>query len=600
MILSALCNYYDLLVKDGYEIPLMGYSKEKIYFEFVINENAELVAIVPLEQIKKVGKKEYSVPKIMTVPQSVVKTSGKKSNFLYENAEYAIGFTNSEKEKDIKDAQKKFKLFKELHHQYLDNCTSTRAQIFLKFIDGYQYEKYEELIKPYSDKLAKGLIVFRVDGKYLHEDEEILNIWESSSSTDSVFMQCAITGKKARIAKVHPKIKGVKGTKTSGASIVSFNATAFESYTPISSQGLNAPISETVAFKYTTVLNYMLSNDHQNISISDTTIVFWAESSNPIYQDVISLFLNPDSENKEDGEVRDVNKEKIIHSFFTAIKEGKMIDFEELQLNPYTKTYILGLSPNAARISIRFFYVNTFEFFVNKLVEHYQDMRIEKQYKNDFDSIPILKILSEVKKPESKKDSNPLLEGSLIRAIINGSMYPRLLYNLIINRIRCDHDNENVKQLNYTRVSIIKAYLNRFARFYNKKDLKEVLTVSLNEQTTQVPYLLGRLFAVLEKAQKDANPNIEATIKDRYFASACATPASVFPVLLKLAQNHISKADFGIVSDRRISEILDKMEGTEFPSYLSLEEQGTFVIGYYHQVNAFYKKQEKENKEGNK
>ncbi|MGI6769187.1 MAG: type I-C CRISPR-associated protein Cas8c/Csd1 [Bacilli bacterium] len=595
MIISALCNYYDILVKGGYDIPLMGFSKEKIYFEFVINKNSELVAIIPLEQIKKVGKKEYNVPTIMTVPQSVIKANAKKSNFLYEKADYVIGLCNSDKEKDIKNALEKLKIFKDLHHSYLDDSQSERAKIFLNFIDNYHYDKYNDLINPYSDKLLKGLIVFRVDGKYLHEDEEILECWEKNREEQGKVMQCAITGKKLSIARLHPKIKGVRDAQSSGASIVSFNATAFESYTSASSQGLNAPISESVAFKYTTALNYMLSNDQQKINISDTTIVFWAESVNTVYQDIINLFFNPPTEIKKEGEIRDVKTEKEIHGFFNAVKEGTIVDYESLKINPNTKTYILGLSPNVSRISIRFFYANTFKFFINKLSEHYQDMMIEKQFNYEFDSIPIWKILNEVKKPESKKDSNPLLSGSLMRAIINGTMYPRLLFNLIMNRIRCDRDKENVRQINYTRVSIIKAYLNRLNRFYNNKELKEVLTVSLNEQTTQMPYLLGRLFAVLEKAQKDANPNIEATIKDRYFASACATPASVFPVLLKLAQNHISKAEYGRVSDRRISEILDKMEVTEFPAYLSLEEQGTFVIGYYHQVNSFYKKQEKDN-----
>lgn len=595
MIISALSNYYDILVKGGFDIPPIGYSKEKIYFEFVINKDSELVAVVPLKQIRKEGKKEYSVPTMMTLPQSVVKTSGKKSNFLYENAEYAIGFSTSEKEKYLKDAQEKFEIFKELHHCLLDGYSSERAKIFLKFIDKYKFDKYRDLLEPYLDGLSRGLIVFRVDGQYLHEDREILNVWDEKRSENEIVMQCAITGKISRISKIHPKIKGVKGAQTSGATIVSFNATAYESYTPESSQGLNAPIGEDIAFKYATALNYMLESNNQKIRFNNTTIVFWAESTNPVYQDIIGLFLNPVSETKEEGEVRDIQKERIIHSFFSAIKEGRMIDFEALEINPNTKTYILGLSPNSARLSVRFFYVNTFDYFVNKLTEHYQDMSIEKQYKHDFNSIPFWKIFDEIKKPEAKKDSNPLLEGSLIRAIINGTMYPRLLYNLVINRIRCDQDKEKVKKINYTRASIIKAYLNRLARFYDIKELKEVLNVSLNEQTSNSAYLLGRLFAVLEKAQKDAIPEIDTTIKDRYFSSACATPAAVFPVLLKLAQNHISKAEYGMVSERRISEILEKMKSTEFPAYLTLEEQGTFIIGYYHQVNAFYKKSEKNN-----
>ncbi|MDD4000945.1 MAG: type I-C CRISPR-associated protein Cas8c/Csd1, partial [Bacilli bacterium] len=576
MILAALCNYYDILKREDFDIPSIGFSKEKIYFEFVINNNAELTSVIPLERTELRGKKEYSVPAIMTVPQSVIKTRGIKSNFLYENAEYAIGFCNSKEQKKIDEAKKKFEEFKSTHHKLLDDCHSDSAATFLKFLDNYDPIKNTKILEPYEKNLEKGLIVFRVNGKYLHEDKMILNIWVNSEEQEVITMQCAVSGKLGNIARLHPKIKGVRDSQSSGASIVSFNDSAYESYTQENSQGLNSPISEEVAFKYTTTLNYLLSSSNQKIEISDSTIVFWAESSQPIYANFINMFLNPPSEIIKDDGVNDIKVENMILAFLENAKTGAKIDFNSLNIDSSTKTYILGLSPNKSRLAIRFFYFNTFDKIIEKLIEHYQDLNIEKQFKSDCDSLPVWRIINEIKKPESSEKPNPLLSGSIMRSIISGTMYPRNLYQSIIKRIRCDRDKEkNIIQINFARVSIIKAYLSRYSRLYNKNSLKEVTTVSLNEQTTQTAYLLGRLFAVLEKAQKDANPKIEATIKDRYFASACATPASVFPVLLKLAQNHISKSDYGYMSDRRITDILNKMEITEFPAYLSLEEQGT-------------------------
>ena len=304
----------------------------------------------------------------------------------------------------------------------------------------------------------------------------------------------------------------------------------------------------------------------------------------------MNFLISPKTTTDEEGN-RNIEYEKNVYGILQAYKQGIKPDFDAVQLNPDVKFYILGLSPNASRISVRFFYFNSFANIIKKISEHYSDIEIEKMYPNQPDSIPLWMFLKETENPKSRNDINPLLGGSLMRSIFTGNMYPRMLYNLIINRIRCDRDDKDkrIEQINYIRVSIIKGYLNRYSRIYKLDHFKEVLNMSLNEKATITPYLLGRLFAVLEKAQKDANPGINATIKDRYFSSACATPSTVFPTLLKLAQSHISKSDYGYVSERRITEIIGLLHNPEFPKNLNLEEQGVFIIGYYHQSNAFYK-----------
>lgn len=606
MIISALSKYYDILLKDeNCQIASNGFCWAKAGFEFIIDKNAKLIAIVSLEETVIEGKNERKILKNVLVPQQEITTSGIKSNFLCENAGYVLGLYNpkneqNKTEKQIEDMKekcpKRFEAFKELHNTILGDVNNYYGNIFLKYINEFVYEDYEHLINPVIDELNNGrLIIFKVDNQYLHEIDEINDAWLNylnDRKEQSIIMQCAISGKKTYIANLHPNIKGVKNAQTSGASLISFNAPSYQSYNK--SQGLNAPISEDIAFKYTTVLNYLLSSKNNKTQIGDATTVFWAESSNPDYVDFMNFFINPNATKKdEDTDERAVETEKKMKNLLEAYKTGSKIDFSAYNLNPNIKTYILGLSPNASRLSVRFFYTDTFSSFIEKMSQHYKDLAIEKQFQNQSDNIPLWLLINETANPKSKKDINPLLAGSVTRAIITGGMYPKILYNSIINRIRCDRDDS---QVNYVRVSIIKAYLSRYARIYNKQEYKEVLTMSLNETTTNTPYLLGRLFAVLEKAQKDANPGINSTIKDRYFSSACATPATVFPTLLKLAQNHISKADYGYISDIRITEILNMIDEPKLPAHLSLEDQGTFILGYYHQSNAFYKKAEQTEK----
>jgi CRISPR-associated protein Csd1 len=253
--------------------------------------------------------------------------------------------------------------------------------------------------------------------------------------------------------------------------------------------------------------------------------------------------------------------------------------------------YVLGLAPNAARISVRFFLTDPFQKIVERMMAHYRDLKIVKEYDNQPSYITVGHILDEtVSKKSTDKDASPLMAGAVMRSILTGAPYPAALYYAIINRIRADVDNDqkHIHKIDYVRAAVIKAFLIR--KYHNQNKYQEVLVMSLNEQATSPAYVLGRLFAVLEKAQQEAIGDVNAGIKDRYFTSACASPASVFPVLLRLSQHHISKAEYGYTSDRRIQDILGLLdvEKNPIPTHLTLDEQGIFVLGYYHQRAAFY------------
>lgn len=593
MILQSLARYYEILAEDeNSEIPRRGYSRTGVSFALNISKDGELLGVIPLRIQSYNGKK--MVPQSMVVPEQEKKSVGIKSNFLCENSSYLLGIDNNGKPERTK---KCFEAFKELHYKVLEKVECIEAKALLNFITNWEIDNALQHIalKDCLEDITSGAnIVFRLDGVgYLHQKKEIQRAWEEHKSgfEGSKRMQCLDCGEDANVARLHPNIKGVRGAQSVGAAIVSFNAKAYESYGREDEQGLNAPVSEYAAFAYTTVLNCMLTDNAHKQYLGDTTVVFWAESPQKLYQDMASLFIDPGE--LEVGEnskyARDMGAVKEVKAIFEKVSTGLAIGDISGAIDKNVKFYILGLAPNAARLSVRFFIVDNFGNFVSKVSKHYQDLRIEKQFESDKEIFSLWRLLNETVSPKANdKATSPLLSGAVLRSILTGTPYPTALFNSIMVRIRAERD------INYYKAAIIKAYLLR-----NSKKFREVLTMSLNEESDNRAYILGRLFAVLEKAQQDASDGqLKSTIKDKYFTSACATPASVFPVLLRLSQHYISKAEFGKANDIRISKILEKLEIEQnpIPTHLPLDEQGVFVLGYYHQKNALYRKNnEKEN-----
>lgn len=602
MILQSLVKYYNILSEDpDSDISKPGYSKVKVSFALNLSEQGELLEVIPLKRRVQNGKKLQEVPILVEVPEQAKRAVGIISNFLCENSTYALGIDNKGKPQRSIEC---FNAFAELHRNLLSDAKCREAKALLNFLSEWDPAKAKEhpALSEYLDEILKGAnLVFKLDGgEFLHQNQELRQIWEShiSDSKDDVIMPCLITGEPQPIARLHPSIKGVMGAQPTGASIVSFNQRSFESYGRDEAQGLNSPIGKYAAFAYATVLNSMLSEQKYRLILGDATVFYWAESSNPAYKDAISLLFAPEettrseeSEKTEEKAARDKQAERLVKSIFEKIAQGSPLgDFSD-ELDKNTRFYVLGLSPNSSRLSVRFFVTDSFGGFVEKIAAHYRDLKIVKQSEKQPDAIPLWQLLKETISPKSKeKAASPLMSGSVLRSIITGSPYPASLFKAVMCRIKAEGD------ISYQKAAIIKAFLTR--KHKDNQKYKEVLKLALNEQSTNRAYLLGRLFAVLEKAQEEAAASkLNSTIKDRYFTSACATPASVFPILLRLSQHHIAKSEYGYVSDRRIEEILNKLDiaSNPIPSHLSLDEQGIFILGYYHQRNAFFTKKEKEN-----
>lgn len=372
-------------------------------------------------------------------------------------------------------------------------------------------------------------------------------------------------------------IKGVPGAQSSGAALVSFNATAFESYGK--EQSYNAPVGKYAEFAYTTALNYLLNKKEYTLRLGDSMIVYWAESAQETYQRTFFTLINPQPDNQDE-----------LKKVFGNLEKNIWIDTEDIQINPNQKFYILGLAPNAARLSVRFFYQNTFGEILNNIQKHYKRMEVIQPAWKDRIYLGIEAMLLETvsSKAKNEKQFSNMITMTL-KAILANDRYPMSLYTSTVLRVRSEQG-----KVTSGRAAIIKAVL---IKNYKWKEGEKYM--ALNQESEDQAYVLGRLFAVLESIQKDANPGINTTIRDRYFNSACATPALVFPILIKLKNSHTKKLEREHPEKKKwyeisLTEIIGKIEMTKdgFPKQLPLEEQGKFMLGYYHQIQKKYEKKE--------
>lgn len=566
MILQALNNYYERL-KDNADagIPSLGFSSQKIHFALLLNREGELLQVIDVRETQ--GKR--LLPKQMIVPEAVIKSVNIAANFMWDNTGYVLGADNKGKPER---SMKTFKAFKKLHYDIGEELDDEGMAAVLRFLDSWNPADAPEL-EYWDDMVAGANLVFRLDGelRYIHDRPKIKDVWlkHYSENSSGVIATCLVCGEKKPIARLHPKIKGVRGAQTSGASIVSFTPDAFKSYGK--KQSFNAPVSEDITFNYTTTLNYLLRSDsRQKIQIGDAATIFWTEYKSPV-EGFMGLILSPQDDSGDIKEIRD---------YLSAVRDGKKLP-EEIG-DTSMKFYILGLSPNASRLSVRFWHVSTVEDISAKIGQHFRDLSIVKNYDSDPEFPGMWQLLRETAVLRKSENISPVLSGSIIRSIMTGAAYPQSLMTAIIGRIRAD------QTVNYLRAAMIKACL---VRKYRINQISKEATMALDKESTNVAYRLGRLFAVLEKAQRDAIPGANTTIKDSFYGSASATPRTVFPRLLRLAQHHIQKAKYGRNIDKMIEEIMQDIR--VFPAHLRLDDQGLFAIGYYHQRKDFYTKTDK-------
>lgn len=572
MILEALVKHYQVLKEQG-KAAEPGWCTEKVSFSVQLRKDGSLLGITSLKEDDVRGKKTVWRPKNLRVPERVSRSSGINSNFLCDNSKYILGIDASGSGKREKEC---FENAKEKHLKILGDTEGEMAEAVRNFFLRWNPDLAETIpdIKENWEEITGGNLVFKLGMEYAQENREIQLAWqkacdETERETEGI---CLVTGERTSISRTHTPVKGVAGAQSSGAALVSFNAPSFESYGK--EQSYNAPVGKRAMFGYTTALNYLLADKKHVLQMGDTTVLFWAEEGEEVYQDAFLAAAEPSEDNQE-----------IVAGVLQNIAKGEMAVFHQEELNPAQQFYILGLAPNAARLSVRFFFQNHFGKLLEHVAGHYERMKIVKPSWDKREYVGIKELLEEtVNKNAKEKRPSAGMAASVFLKILAGERYPESLYQNTLQRIRAEQGT-----VTRGRAGIVKAYLiQNKNHFYEQEEN----FVGVNEPCKDPAYVLGREFAVLEQIQETANPGINTTIKDRYFNAACATPATIFPIIQKLKNSHIRKLEEGqkIFFEKQLTDLQGKL--SEIPKNLTLEEQGVFILGYYHQTQKRYEKKE--------
>ncbi|MDO4574959.1 MAG: type I-C CRISPR-associated protein Cas8c/Csd1 [Planctomycetia bacterium] len=570
MILQALCSYYDRKAGDPESgIAAEGWESKEIPYVIVLDEAGKPVDI----QCTIEGSGKAKRTKKFVVPQGAKKTSGIAANLMWDNPEYAIGVTLK------KDGDKKHAAFREKIDALgeIDDVGFRALKTFLamplkeKTTALEAFPLWETLLKSSAN------VAFKLAGEVgliCSASAVKAAITNNVKVTEDAETVCLVSGQRTSIATLHPAIMGVWGGKPSGTNIVSFNCDSFCSHGR--KKGENAPVGKSVTFAYTTALNTLLDKDSPNrMQVGEASTVFWGAEENRLEKQFPSLFMEPPKDDPDRG-VRAVRKLlESPHDGALTHNEGKK------------RFFVLGLSPNAARLAIRFWICSTVGEMEGNIAKHFQDLEmVHPEYESGF--LSVFRILVSTAVQGKSENIPPNLEGCLMHAILQGIPYPRTLLLAVLNRCRAE------QQVTFARASILKACLNRFRDTKNNNERK--IQVAIDLENTNIGYRLGRLFATLEKIQLEANlRRINATIRDRFYGAASSTPANVFPNLVRLSKHHLGKLDdkFRIYFEILLQEICGEIN--DFPKHLSMEDQGRFAIGYYHQMQDFFtKKSDKE------
>ena len=564
-ILHSLTGLHDRLEFNG-RAPSFGFSRENISYTIVLSSEGSLSNVLDLRDTS--GKTPR--PSRREVPRSVKRTGQPTPNFLWDKTSFVLGAGTSESSRVLREHA----AFKDFHERLLASSSDAGARALLRFLRGWRVEEYDDL--PHAQEMLDTNIVFSLEDQmqFLHEQSPVRQIWSNHLAAEQGASDlCLVTGEHASIARLHPSVKGVAGAQGSGASIVSFDKDAFKSFGK--ERGANAPVSEHAAFAYTTSLNTLLERgSRQRIRLGDATTLFWADASGNEAKATaaegcfLDFFSDPPTDEEEATKLRDK---------LEAVAQGRPLAEVDPKVDEDTRFFVLGLAPNAARLSIRFWYEDSIGAISRRIGEHWRDLNLEPRPWRTAPSARCL--LYETAVQRKAENIPPTLTGAVMRAILSGGRYPRSLLNAVVVRMRTD------KEITGLRTAICKASL---ARDYRLGFEEENVPVSLNPDETNPAYRLGRLFAVYESVQRAALGGVNATIKDRFFAAASATPASVFPLLERNASNHIAslrKGDKGGLAhwfETEIDSIFSGVDST-FPRSLRLEDQGRFAIGYHHQ-----------------
>lgn len=594
MLIKALCDYYDCTVKSSIEMLPEYLSEQNVHYMILLSEDGDMEKILDIRKKTEIalkgGKtKETLVPVTAKLPKRTQKPAV-DLNIVEHRPLYIFGlnyeggkFTSEDK---TQKAKKSHACFVAGNLEFCSDLTSPLAKAYCRFIEKWNPE--EQCENPQLLMLAKdysaGYYCFGLSGHPeapLHEDKELLQKYEAyflektgvaADTADCLI--CPVEGKKLPTARIHDKISGFKGGNATGSVLIGMKESAFESYGK--TQSFNSGVSEIAMRKYTAALNKLISNKKHRIFIGDMTIIFFGISENDEDE---AEFLMLMAEGDPTGGIN-----ASLKSIASEILGGRAGGVDNDLINHNMMFYVAGLAPNSARISQKFIYRNKFGKIIENLLQHQRDMNVDDSGRQVYLSV----INKELISPKSTDEKvPPPLIAAIFKAAFEGTRYPAALLSTVIRRVKTDSDEEKNKyiKINQTRIGIIKACINRKARLLGNK---EEITMALNIEEKNPAYLCGRLFAVLEFVQQRASGGaLNKTIKDSFFSSACSRPAVVFPRLLKLAQNHIGKIEGGYYFNSRIGEIVEGLE-SQFPQTLSLDDQGKFIIGYYHQNKDLY------------
>lgn len=575
MILQALKEYYDRKAADPESgIAPEGFEKKELQFLIVIDEDGEFINIEDTRE--RIGKR--LVAKSFLLPRSKGR-SGTRSYettfLLWDHIGYLLGLP-ADDEKSSKQHQTWLNSIKGLP-QELKEDIGVNAVIQFYEKDGVSKalasSRIQECLSVPQCNMSFRLVTDMIPvpcrekvREYVIKELRNLEIETGAGNEDVKIGTCLVTGEKGIIVRTHNKTYINKDANC----LVGFQKNkGYDSYGK--EQGYNAPVIKSTEFAYVTAINTLLKSDSQRLLVGDATTIFWSKKRSTFESDFAFFFKEPDKDDPDAGTRK-------IKALFNSINTGAYMDDCDTQF------YILGLSPNAARIAVRFWQVGTISEFAKRIKEYFEDFTIVKPL-GEPEYYSIWRILVNIATQDDSENIPPNLAGDFMRSILNGTPYPTTLLHAAINRIRSDTEYR-VKPV---RAALIKAYLNRYNRFYPNKNQKEV-SIELDVSQPSVGYQLGRLFAVLEKIQEEANPGINTTIRERFYGAACATPVTVFANLLRLKNHHLAKLENKgrvIAFEQLLSEIMGHLQ--VFPSHLDLHEQGRFAIGYYHQRQDFFK-----------
>ena len=565
MILQALVGYYDRKTReDDTALAPPGFERKEIQFLVVLDRNGNFRG---LEDIR-IGEGKQRRGRTFVVPQAVKRTVAVTANLLWDNAAYVFG---ADAKGNAERASLQRSAFAAAIRERLPGAESDEGvSAVLRWLEGGDDARVRgDRLWPEASQGAAN-IGFRLEGEHgLISQRPAVLAALARGDGDRERARCLATGEMDVPSRLHPSIKGVMGAQSSGASLVSFNLPAFNSHGR--EQGANAPVGERATFAYTTALNHLLGREsRQRIQLGDATTVFWAERAH-VAEDFFAAWLGEPARDDPDRNT------EALRALYAAPQTGTLA----VDAADETKFYVLGLAPNAARIAVRHWWEGTTGKLAANIRQHFHDLEIVRSPR-DPETLSLFRLLLGTAALGKAENIRPNLAAAFLRAVLDDAPYPRELLSAALLRIRAE------REVTYPRAALIKAWLNREARRVPDPHTLEV-SVSLDPSNPSPAYRLGRLFAVLERAQEEANPGINATIRDRYFGAAATTPVTVFPRLLKLNNHHLGKLDNrgrAVNLDKMIGGIVDGID--EYPALLSLADQGRFSIGYYHQRQSFF------------